>query len=111
MEFGGKLGWFRGGGGLVAVFVFGVRRRRPGHDEVAQGGRGSEDSVVGELVFARMRCYGDQALNENERVKAKGLGAVAPGGAEFPEDLAFVGQREAALGEWGAGDVPAEALA
>ncbi len=43
MVFGGKLGWFRGGGGLVAVFVFGVRCRGPGHDEVAQGGRGSEE--------------------------------------------------------------------
>ncbi len=53
MVFGGKLGWFRGGGGRVAVLVFGVRRRGPGHDEVAQRGRGSEDSVVGELVFAR----------------------------------------------------------
>ncbi len=85
MVFGGKLGWFRGGGGLVAVFVFGVRRRRPGHDEVAQGGRGSEDAVVGELVFARMRCYGDETLDENERVKEKGFGAVAPGGMTWVE--------------------------
>ncbi len=52
--FGGKLGWLCGGGGLVAVFVFGARRRGPGHDEVAQGGRGGEDAVVGELVLARV---------------------------------------------------------
>ncbi len=43
--FGGRLGWLRGGGGLVAVLVFGVRRRGPGHDEVAQRGRGGEDAV------------------------------------------------------------------
>ncbi len=59
MVFGGRLGWLCGGGGRVAVFVFGVRRRGPGHDEVAQRGRGGEDAVVGELVLARVRRYGD----------------------------------------------------
>ncbi len=29
------------------MFVFGVSRRGSGHDEVAQGGRGGEDAVVG----------------------------------------------------------------
>ncbi len=58
-----------------------------------------------------MRHYCDETLDEYERFKEKGFGAVAPRGAEFPEDLAFVGQREAALGERGAGNVPAEALA
>ncbi len=56
------------------MFVLGVNRRGPRHDEVAQGGRGGEDAVVGELVLARVRRYGDEALDENERVKAKGLG-------------------------------------
>ncbi len=51
--FGGGLGWLRGlrgGGGPVAVFVFGVNRRGPRHDEVAQGGRGGEDAVVSVIV-------------------------------------------------------------
>ncbi len=95
----------------MAVLVFGVRRRGPGHDEVAQGGGGSEDAVVGESMIARVWHYCDETLDEYERFKEKGLGAVAPRGAEFPEDLAFVGQREATLGEWGAGNVPAEVLA
>ncbi len=38
-----------------------------------------------------MRCYGDETLDENERFKAKGLGAVAPRGAEFPEETQFAG--------------------
>jgi hypothetical protein len=58
---------------------------------MAQGRRRGEDAVVGELVLAWMRCDCDQALDENEGVEAKGLGAVAPGGAEFPEDLTVVG--------------------
>ncbi len=93
MVFDGKLGWFRGGGGLVAVFVYGVRCRGPRHDEVAQGRRGGEDAVVGELVLARVRRHGDEALDENERVKAKGLGAVGPGG---PMDRGLGVQQSAA---------------
>ncbi len=78
-------------GGPVAVFVLGVNRRGPRYDEVEQGRRGSEDAVVGELVFAWMWGDCDQTFDEKDWVKAKGLGAVAPGGGEFPEDLAFVG--------------------
>jgi hypothetical protein len=111
VEFGGGLGWLGGSGGSVAVRVFGVGSRGPGHDQMAQGGRGCEDAVVGELVFAWVWEDRDEALDENEGVEAKGLGAVAPGGAEFPWDLAVVGEGEAALGERWAGNVPAEALA
>jgi len=57
VELGGGLG--RLGCGPVAVHVFGINRRRPRHDEVTQGGRGCEDSVVGELVFAWVREDGD----------------------------------------------------
>ncbi len=73
------------------MLVFGVRRRGPRHDEVAQRGRGGEDAVVGELVLARVGEDCDETLDEYERFKEKGFGAVAPRGAEFPEDLAFVG--------------------
>ena len=59
VEFGDRLGRIVGSGGLVVVCVFGVDSRGPRHDEMTQGGRGCEDAVVGELVFARVRKDGD----------------------------------------------------
>ncbi len=50
--------------------------------------RGGEDAVVGELVFAGMRCYSDEALDERDWVKAKGLGAVAQGERSFQSSSA-----------------------
>jgi hypothetical protein len=81
VEFGGGLGRIVGGGGAVAVRVFGVGSGGPWHDEVTQGGRGGEDTVVGELVLAWVREDRNKALDEDEGVKEEGLGAVAPGGA------------------------------
>ena len=68
----------------MVVGAFGIDRRRARGDEVALGGPGGEDAVVGELVLVRVGHSGNQALNENEGSIEEGLGAVALGGAEFP---------------------------
>ncbi len=44
---------------------------------MAYGGSRCEYVAAGELAFARVRCYGDWTLDENERVKPKGLGAIS----------------------------------
>ncbi len=39
---------------------------------MTEGGGEGEDSVVGELVLAWVRCYGDEALDENGRREDRG---------------------------------------
>ena len=82
-----------------------------GHNEMAQWGGGRKNAVVGELMLARVGQDGDEALDERERLEDDGAGAIAPRGAQFPEDIAILGDGESALGEWGLRDVPAQALA
>ena len=51
---------------------------------------------------------GGEALEEGERIEDEGAGAVAPGAAESPLDLAVLADLEAALGKGRAGDVANE---
>ena len=78
---------------------------------MAQWGSRREHSVIGELMLARVGEDGDEALDERKRLEDEGGGAIAPRGAQLPEDIAILGDGEAALGEWGPLDVPAQALA
>jgi len=95
-----------GGGGAAGWGVaFGPR-----HDAIAERGGGSEGTVVRPAVLAGMGDEGGQALEKGQGVEDEGTGAVAPGLAESPLDLAVAANLEATLGEGGAGDVPDEGL-
>lgn len=95
-----------GGGGAAGWGVaFGPR-----HDAIAERGGGSEGTVVRPAVLAGMGDEGGQALEKGQGVEDEGTGAVAPGLAESPLDLAVAANLEATLGKGGAGDVPDEGL-
>ena len=61
-------------------------------------------------VLAGVGHEGGQALQEGQGIEDEGAGAVAPGLAESPLDLAVAADLEATLGESGAGDVADQGL-
>ncbi len=92
MVFGGKLGWFRGlrgGGGPVAVFVFGVRCRGPGHELgvfVGVGGAGARELGHGgsgsRYVGARLTSQG-RSGSGGGRARLDNGGVINGGGDGF----------------------------